>query len=454
MNYLIKSCEAVFAATHDAGIQDIRIRNGLISELGHQLTPLVNESVINAKGCVAYPGLVNTHHHLAQSILKGIPEGLNQGLGEWLASVPYRFWPQIDAELMYLAAKLGLYELLRSGATTCADHHYLYHANSSQEIEDAVWQAASDLGMRLVLCRGGATTKGNHKGLKDSGISPESLDVTLARLENSYSKYHQHGDMAMRKLVVAPTSLIHTSSSEDLKQFAHFARTHKLRLHSHLLEVPFDEQQSQQKYAMSAIDYAASIDWLGEDVWYAHLVNCNEAAINTLAATKTGIAHCPTSNCRLGSGIAPVVAMQKAGMTISLGVDGSASSESGSMIQELNLAWLLHRSQHGPDATSGEQVLRWGSENGAKILGLKGIGRIEIGKAADIVLYDIQSPRFSAVHSPLLAPLLCAEPVTIKTSFIQGKIVFGEGCAKPIDDEKLAADVKQGIQRLRKKVQE
>ncbi len=454
MHYLIQGCEAVFSpsAGPQSPVTDIRIRDGRINELGQHLIPNKDETLIDGRGCVAYPGLVNTHHHLAQSMLKGIPAGLNQGLGEWLASVPYRYWPKIDAELMYLAAKLGLYELLRSGATTCADHHYLYHASSSAEVEDAVWQAADELGMRLVLCRGSATVMGSHKGMRDAGILPESLDQAISRMEHSRSRYHQTGNMAMRKLVVAPTSIVHTSPPQDLREFAAFARAHGLKLHSHLLEVDFDQQQALQKYGMPAIDYAQSVNWLGEDVWFAHLVQCDQHAIKLLAETGTGIAHCPTSNCRLGSGIAPVIEMQRAGVNITLGVDGSASSESGSMIQELNLSWLLHRTQHGPNATSAEQVLNWGSENGARLLGLEGTGSLEVGKAADIVLYDIQQPRFAGVHSPLLAPLLCGEPVSIKTSFIQGNPVYGEGCANPIDEAKFTADIQQGVKHLLAKV--
>ncbi|MEI8632943.1 amidohydrolase family protein [Vibrio sp. PP-XX7] len=159
MHYLIQNARAIYRSSDTAPVSDIRIRDGLIRELGNDLIPLSDETLIDASGCVIYPGMVNTHHHLFQSVLKGVPEGLNHGLDEWLASVPFRFWPDIRPELMYHAARLGLFELLRSGATTCADHHYLYHAGTSQEMEDAVWQAADELGIRLVLCRGSSTTK-------------------------------------------------------------------------------------------------------------------------------------------------------------------------------------------------------------------------------------------------------------------------------------------------------
>jgi len=391
---------------------------------------------------------VNTHHHLVQSILKGVPEALNQGLGQWLGNVPFRFWPRVTPDLMYHAARLGLYELIRSGATTCADHHYLYHRTTSPELEEAVWQAAEEMGIRLVLCRGSATEQGSHEGMRKSGIKPESLDQVIDRLDATYTKHHQPGPNAMKKLVVAPTSLIHSSSPEGLRHQARWARERKLRLHSHLLEVSYDEIQSQEKYNLSAIDYAESCDWLGPDVWFAHLVSSNTHAIERLAATGTGVAHCPTSNCRLGSGIAPITDMARAGVPVSLAVDGSGSAESGSMVQELNLAWLIHRAVNGPEATRLEQVLDWATAGGAGILGLEDTGRLQVGKAADLVLYHIDSPRFAGVHTPLMAPLLCGEPVYVKDSFVNGRQVVSDGQVAGLDTLELTRNVQEGVARM------
>ncbi|HCW91291.1 MAG TPA: amidohydrolase [Marinobacter sp.] len=449
MNYLIRNATAIH--TQDTpGARDIRIRNGRITEMGRGLTPLPEqpETVIDASGCVIWPGLVNTHHHLAQSIMKGVPGGLNQGLGEWLSSVPYRFWPKVTPELMYHAARLGLYEMIRSGATTCADHHYLYHSNTSPELEDTVWQAAEELGIRLVLCRGSATETGSHEGMIEHRIEPETIDQVIDRLDATRKKHHQSGADAMKKLVVAPTSLIHSSTPEGLRIQARWAREHGLRMHSHLLEVEFDEIKAREKYRQSAIDYAEACDWLGPDVWYAHLVHSNPRAVERLAATGTGIAHCPTSNCRLGSGIAPVVDMQKAGVPVSLAVDGSASAESGSMLQELNLAWLIHRATHGPDATTLEQVLDWGTRGGANLLGLQDTGSLSVGKQADLVVYDIDQPRFAGVHSTLLAPLMCGEPVQVRDSFVQGRRIMKDGHVAGLDERELTRKVQEGVARM------
>lgn len=457
MNYLIRHADAVAglsanAGGSPAGVTDIRIREGLITEIGTALNPADDEQTIDASGSVVYPGFINTHHHLAQSVLKGIPAGLNVALGEWLAAVPYRFWPHIDPELMYAAAKLGLAEQLRSGATTCADHHYLYHQNTTPELEDVLWQAADELGIRLVLCRGGATVQGSHPGLARAGVQPESLEQMLSRLDASRSRYHQNHGNAMRRLVVAPTSLVHSTTEESLKALAVYARQHGLKMHSHLLEVTFDEEQAQSREGCSAVQYAERCDWLGDDVWFAHLVQSSAEDIQLLAASKTGISHCPTSNCRLGSGIAPVVAMAQAGMPVTLGVDGSASSESASMVQEANLAWLIHRTQHGPDATSLSGVLNWGSRNGAALLGLDAVGSIEVGKAADLAIYDLSHYRYAGVHERQWAPILCGEPVELKAGFVNGRQVVAAGEVLGLDTEALQAEVLAGLQALYQRV--
>ncbi|MDV7103803.1 amidohydrolase family protein [Vibrio sp. TH_r3] len=445
MQYLIKNADSIYVnepLDQQTAAKDIRIHDEIICEIGQNLIPstVKHETIIDAKNCVAYPGFVNTHHHLAQSILKGVPEGLNKGLGDWLAAVPYRFWPKIPAELMYLSAKLGFYELIRSGTTTCADHHYLYHANVSKQIEEAVWQAAEDVGIRFTLCRGSATSAGNHKGMKSLNLQPESLDCVMTRMTETVKRQHDSSLFSMKRLCVAPTSLIHSSSKNELIALADFARRHQLKMHSHLLEVGFDEQQAQQKHGLSAVDYAESCNWLGEDVWFAHLVKADEQAIQTLAQSKTGISHCPTSNCRLGSGIAPAHQMDNAGMVVSLGVDGSASAESGSMLQELNLAWLLQRSQHGAESLSVEKVIKWGSENGAKILGLK-TGQIKVGYAADIVLYRIDDLRVNTVHDRRLSPVICGEPMNVHFSFINGKLIVDRGEFTSIDTMALSHDL-------------
>ncbi len=456
MNYLIKDAQAVLTPNFDTGkaggYTDVRITEGKITQLGQNLASEQQEQVINASDCVVYPGLINTHHHIAQTALKSVPAGLNVALGEWLEHVPFRFWPSIEPDLLYYTALLGFAELARSGVTTCCDHHYLYHKNVSQELEDALWQAADDIGIRLVVCRGGSTTIGSHRGLRSTNIQVESVDTMLDRLDYSYSRYHQNGSNALRKLVVAPTSLIHSSTPEDLKLLAKFARDKQLKMHSHLLEVTFDQQQSIQKYGMTAVEYAQYCDWLGSDVWFAHLVNATQSDIQLLAETGTSVAHCPTSNCRLGSGIAPIYQMNKAGMNITIGVDGSASAESGSMIQEVNLACLLQRSVNGAGSVKFEQALDWATVNGANMLGLSDVGCIEVGKSADLVLYDVSHFRNWGHHSPELTPVIAGEPVKIKTSFVNGNPIVNNGKISGIELDPIRAKFMQALARLQQSV--
>ncbi|WP_025733237.1 amidohydrolase family protein [Carnimonas nigrificans] len=449
MNYLIRNAVGVVSPA-SLNATDIRIRAGKIADIGCQLDIRPDETVIDGRGCVVWPGLVSTHHHLAQSLLKGVPAGINEPLGEWLKAVPWRFWPHFTPTMMYHAARLGLYEMLLSGVTTCADHHYLYHRDTSPELEEAVWQAAEEIGIRFALCRGFAIEAGSHKGMQGLHVEPESIELVIDRLEATRKRHHDPASDAMARLVVAPTSLVHSSGPEALRILSDYARGNGLRRHSHLLEVGFDEQQAQAKYGMPAIDYAASNGWLGNDIWFAHLVHSDRHTINQLAASGTGIGHCPTSNCRLGSGIAPLRAMADAGVPISLGVDGSASSESASMLQELNMCWLIHRAIGGPQATRAEEVLGWGSAGGASILGLENVGTLEVGKAADMVLFDIDTPRHSAVHTPLMAPLMCGEPTTVKHSFVNGRQVVADGNVVGVDDERLIHEVKESIALLLK----
>ncbi|MFV8816275.1 amidohydrolase family protein [Haliea sp. E17] len=428
------------ALLYTGGRGDIRIAGNRIVEIGTNLQAAGDAERIDASGCVAFPGLVNTHHHLFQSLLKGVPAGIDKALGAWLVEVPYQAWPHVTPENMYSAAKVGLSELLRSGCTTCADHHYLYHADTSPEIEQAILQAAKDLGMRLVLCRGGGTREGNQQGGAAASLAPEGIDLRIQRMQQLVSDCHDPAADAMVKIAVAPTSVIHASTPTELRLLGEFAREYGLRRHSHLLEVPFDQEMAMAKYGMAAIDYMEDVGWLGEDVWFAHLVHVDDAGLEKLRATRTGIAHCPTSNARLGSGVARAPAMDAAKMPVSLGVDGSASAESGSMVSEMLLAWMIHRAVGGPDVTSVEQIADWATRGGAHILGYHELGELAPGKLADIVLYDIEAPRFAGLWEPRWAPVICGEPITARHVMINGEWRVRDGAILGLDEGALFRD--------------
>ncbi len=435
-------------ANVDGEVTDILVRDGLIDAIGEDLHPPTGADEFDAHGLMVWPGMVNTHHHLAQSILKGMPAGIDADLNDWLPAVPFSAWPHFDAQTIYAAALVGFSELLRSGCTTCADHHYLYQAHLGPELEAALLQAAREVGIRFVLCRGGATTAGSHLGLTQTAIVNEDIDTMLSRLQDTLQTWHDPGPHSLQRLVVAPTSLIHGCEPEHLGLLGEFAREHGLKRHSHLLEVARDEEVAQEKYGMSAAAFAQDVGWLGEDVWYAHLVHTDKDALTRLSKSGTGIAHCPTSNCRLGSGIAPVPAMAAAGMPVSVGVDGSASAESGSMANEAMHTWLLHRAADGPQATTLAQVRHWCTAGGADVLGLD-TGRIRVGACADLVFYDLSDPRYAGVWMPEYAPVLCGEPVRVARAMVHGRWRVADGELLDIDAHRVSAGAVEQLQALR-----
>lgn len=434
------------------GHKDILFAGNKILKIAPRITPnpktQPTTKILSAKDKLVFPGLINTHHHLTQSIAKGVPAGINADLNQWLGAVPFALFDKMTPEVFYTSARLGFYELLRSGCTTCADHFYLYHKDFDMEMETILHRAASEMGIRFVHCRGGSTHKGSHRGSNTVKIEPETADQFLERLDHAVIRYHDASDDAMSRVVVAPTSIIHTNPPEDLIVLARYARAKGLRMHSHLLEVPFDEQMAQKNYDISAVDYAESVEWLGEDVWFAHLVHADQHAIRKLADSGTGIAHCPVSNCRLGSGIASIPAMAKAGMPISLGVDGSASAESGSMINELMQTWLIHRASGNPKATEIEDVVSWATTGGAEVLGLPKVGQLTEGMCADLSVISLDDPRFWGVWDKQWTPVMCGEPVSVDHVFINGKEVFRNGLPLGMDLEKLRADTLQALKTV------
>ena len=430
---------------------DVLVEDGLIAALGQALDAPPDAEVFDASGLVLWPGMVNTHHHLAQSLLKGMPSGIDADLNDWLPAVPFSAWPHFDPDTLYAAALVGFTELLRSGCTTCADHHYLYQEHRGPELEAALLQAARDAGIRFALCRGGATTSGSHLGLQNVPIVNERIGTMLERLKDTMHGWHDPSPHAMCRLVVAPTSLIHGCEPEHLRELGDFARQHGLKRHSHLLEVPRDDEVSRTKYGLGAIAFAEEVGWLGDDVWYAHLVHTDAVALGRLAATRTGIAHCPTSNCRLGSGVSPVPAMAAAGVPVSIGVDGSASAESGSMANEAMLAWLLHRAVGGPKATTLAEVREWCTAGGADVLGLD-TGRVRVGACADLVLYDVSAPRYAGVWQPQFAPVLCGEPVAVVRTMVDGRWRVIDGEVPGLAQADVATRAKRELERLRSRM--
>ncbi|MEB6666515.1 amidohydrolase family protein [Acinetobacter vivianii] len=468
-SYLIKNAHAILTGLAGnaarCSFSDIRIQAGKITELG-QLIAQPNEQVIDAQECVIYPAWVNTHHHLFQSLLKGEPQGLNQNLTSWLASTPYRFRGAFDENTFRVAVRIGLIELLRSGCATVADHHYLYWPKMPFDGAAILFDEAEKLGMRFVLCRGGATlTRGLESELPQA-LRPEKFEDYMMDIERLVQQYHQSGSDAFRKIVMAPTSTLHSTTAPQLRECAKIARQFGIRMHSHLSETVDYLDAAKAKFGMPPVQFCAEQDWIGNDVWFAHLVKLLPEEIQLLGQTQTGIAHCPQSNARLGSGIADLVALEQAGMTISIGVDGAGSNEAADMLSETHAAWLLQRARKGmlatpqyqggqfeggADAASIEDVIRWGTAGGAKILGLDQVGTIEVGQQADLVVYQLDDPRYFGLHDLAIGPVASAGRAHIKAMFVAGKMVMENDQIPDLDMMELAWQAKQAVKLLQQR---
>ncbi|MCU5781733.1 amidohydrolase [Alcanivorax balearicus MACL04] len=437
---LIRGAEAVMTglpgAQARAGAVDLRIRDGVIHEMAAGLIPAADERVIEARGCVVYPGWVNTHHHLFQSLLKAVPEGINEPLFGWLGAVPYPRLTRIRDRHLETAAMVGLAELLLSGTSTCADHHYIYYAGLDSEMGDVLFEVADRLGLRFVLCRGGATEKGRHPGYPNN-LESESVDDIINDVQRLRERYHQVGTNPMRQVVMAPTTPTFSVNPAVLRELARAARSMGVRLHSHLSETRDYVTYCREVHGMTPVQFCAENEWLGDDVWFAHMVHVADEELPLLLQTGTGIAHCPQSNCRLGSGIARAPEMSRLGIPVSLAVDGAASNEAADMIQEAHLAWMVHRAHGGADAVTAEEVIEWGTRGGARVLGLDGIGTLSVGSAADLAIYDLDQPRYFGAHDVAVAPVCAGGTASLRYLLVNGKPVVENGAIPGLDMEAL-----------------
>lgn len=449
MGTVIQGAEGLFTGRREAPRTKgaIRYESGIITHVG-DVIPAPGDRIIKASGCVIYPGLVNTHHHLAQSMLKAIPAAINLPVTEWLVEVPYRYWRRLDEATFRLAATIGLVELMLSGATTVADHHYIYSPDLGYDPSEILFEVAQSLGIRFVLCRGSATRPSRLSAQGAVGVPAETVTQTLDTIAALAQRFHQTGPNSMRKVVLAPTNLIWSVGPQDIKELAREARGLGLRLHSHLSEAPGDVAHCIDTYGMRPVQYAAQHDFAGDDVWFAHLVHVDDSELELLSQTGTGMAHCPQSNARLGSGIAPAPKLSMLGGQVGIGVDGAASNEAADMISEMHSAWHLHRARGKADAVSVEDVVSWSSENGARMLGFDDTGTLEPGMAADIAVFDLAQPRYAGLHDALIGPVVCAGSAHMRALVVGGREIVIDGQIPALDLEILSRDARAGVARL------
>jgi cytosine/adenosine deaminase-related metal-dependent hydrolase len=419
--------------------QDVRIRGGVIAEVGAALSTDGAE-VVNAAGCIVTPGLVNTHHHLYQTLTRAVPAGQDALLFGWLRAL-YPIWARYTPEDVHLATLCGLGELALSGCTTSSDHLYLFP--NGARLDDTI-AAATEMGLRFHPTRG-AMSIGESAG----GLPPDSLvereEAILDDCLRVIDAFHDPAPGAMVRVGVAPCSPF-SVSRELMRDAAILAREKGVRLHTHLAENDEDVAYSLATFGCRPGQYAEDLGWTGDDVWHAHCVKLDEGEIGLFARTRTGVAHCPCSNCRLGSGIAPVRAMRDAGVPVGLGVDGSASNDRANLMAEARQALLLQRVARGADMMGAREALWIATRGGAEVLGRDDIGRIAPGFRADIAVWDVSS--LESAGSWDAAALVLAGPGRVRDLFVEGRRVVAEGRLVTSDERALAARAAAAVARL------
>lgn len=404
------------------------IRDNVIEQVGpsHAL-PATADEIIDASHHVVLPGLINTHHHMYQSLTRAVPAAQNGELFNWLTNL-YPIWANLTPEMIRVSTQTAMAELMLSGCTTSSDHLYIYP--NGCRLDDSL-EAAQQIGMRFHAARGSMSVGQSKGGLPPDRVVEQEADI-LRDTQRLIETYHDAERHAMQRIVVAPCSPF--SVSRDLmRESANMARSFKVSLHTHLAENVNDIAYSREKFNMTPAEYAEDCGWVGHDVWHAHCVQLDDAGINLFAHTHTGIAHCPCSNMRLASGIAPIRKMLDAGVSIGLGVDGCASNDSGHMMAEVRQAMLLQRVGFGPDAMTARQALEIATLGGAKVLNRDDIGALKPGMSADIVMFDTRQIGFAgALHDPVAALVFCT-PRNVACSIINGRIVIRDGRLTTID---------------------
>ena len=397
--------------------------DGEITAVGARVPPgLRAERTIRAPYAIAVPGLVNTHHHLCQTLTRAHPRAADAKLFDWLTTL-YPVWAGLDEEAVHLAALVGMAELMLSGCTTTSDHHYLFPRGRTRLV-DAEIAAAREIGIRFHATRGSMSV-----GRSQGGLPPDSVvqdeDEILADSERVIRAYHDPRRGAMLRVGLAPCSPF-SVSPRLMRETAELAERHDVRLHTHLAETLDEEAYCLRRFRRRPVQFLADAGWLSDRTWIAHGVHFNAAEIRRLGRGRIGVAHCPTSNMRLGSGIAPVHALARAGCPVGLGVDGSASNDGSHLLAEARQALLLGRVARGADAVKVEDALRMATLGGAACLGRDDVGSLEPGKRADVALFDLRDPTYSGAGDPLLGLLLCA-PTRVHTLVVDGRPLVEDG---------------------------
>lgn len=414
---------------------DLLCRDGVIEAIGPDLSQEADE-VLDCTGMLCYPGLVNTHHHLYQCFSRNLPQVQNMELFDWLRAL-YEIWKNLDREVVRFSSLTAMGEMMKHGCTTCFDHHYVF-PHGAGDLLGAQFAAAEELGMRMVCSRGSMDLS-----KKDGGLPPDSvvqtIDAILADSAHAIETYHDPRPGSMRQVVLAPCSPF-SVTADLLRESAELARQYHVRLHTHLCETKDEENYMLQREGMRPLEYMERLGWVGHDVWYAHGIHFNDEELKLLARTGTGVAHCPASNMKLSSGVCRVPEMLELGVPVGLALDGSASNDGNSLLEEIRTAYLLHRLHSSKKAPSGYDLLKIATRGGAEVLGREDIGSLAIGKQADLFLID--SRRLELVGAcqdvkSVLGTVGVRGPVDC--TVVQGRVTVRDGKLTGWDEGELAA---------------
>lgn len=453
MKMLIRNAQAVITVDAEDRVlhnANILIEDRVIRYIGTEPQPA--DQVIDASHCFVYPGLINTHHHLYQTFTRNLPQVQKMELFPWLVTL-YEIWRGLDEDCIYDSSLIGIGELMRYGCTTCMDHHYVFPKTGSEHFIDQQFRAADTLGVRFHATRGSMS-----RGKSDGGLPPDDLvqdvDTILSDSERLVKKFHDTTQFSMHQVALAPCSPF-SVTTQLLKDSAVLARQLGVRLHTHLCETIDEENFTLQAVGMRPLEYMESCGWVGPDVWYAHGIHFNDDELKFLARTGTGVAHCPVSNMKLASGVCRVPDMLKLGVPIGLAVDGSASNDCSNLMAEIRAAYLLHRLHASANAPTGYELLKMATMGSARLLGReKEIGSLEIGKAADLFMIDVDIPDLvGAKKDPacLLGTVGYSRPA--KMVMVNGKVVVEDGQLLGIDEEAVRVHASGLVDTMLKKAE-
>ena len=431
---LLCTMEASESAPFGAEISDSGLfaRNGVIEQVGKTISlPGTADQIIDMRGHVVVPGMVNTHHHMFQNLTRAVPAAQNAPLFGWLQTL-YPIWSRIGPEHIYWSTALALAELALSGCTTSSDHLYLYP--NGARLDDSL-AAAADIGLRFHGTRGSMSIGESKGGLPPDSLTEEEPTI-LSDCQRVIETFHDKKRFAMQRIAIAPCSPF-SVSMDLMRESARMARSYGVGLHTHLAENSEDIEYSLANFGMRPGDFIEAVEWTGPDVWHAHCVQLDSTEIQLFASTGTGIAHCPCSNMRLASGIAPVRKMLDAGINIGLGVDGSASNDSGHMLSEARQAMLLQRVMTGGDAMTARETLSMATRGGAAVLGRDDIGVLAPGYAADIAAFNTRGIDFAGAQWDILAGLIFCASGNSNYTIVNGKVIVDKGMLVTMNMTKL-----------------